>query len=314
MGRVRGWGSRFAVGAACVLAVCGCGGGEDTDPSGSGVDKSHGALAQVNRAELNEDELRTLIPSEIREGITGAEIRDILDRWVETELLYQKARQEGVDRDPEVAKLLYDMERQLLADEYLQRELKNRVFVDNDEIQAYYDANKDKYTRELHLRHIVLDTLEDAQEVLAQLENGASFDKLARQRSVDASSSKGGDLGYLSKGSMNPAFESFAFSMEKNELVGPVPSTFGFHVVKLVGRRRSAQPVSFEDARDEIMQELLLEKQQQAHAEILSELRGAATVHTATSYAGMPLEAEDASPEAPAVEDDSTKDETQGTH
>lgn len=257
------------------------------------VARSPGAVAQVNLAVLREDDLRQLVPAVLSESITGSEIREILDHWVSTELLYQKAIQEGLDRDPGVVERLHEMQRQLLADEYRQRELRNRVRVTNEEIRARYDANIDQYTQEIHLRHIVLDTPEEAEAVLAELRKGADFRALARAHSVDASSANGGDLGYLGKGSMNPAFEQTVFEMAPNEVRGPIASSFGFHVVQVVQRRKAAEPVSFEVARDEILQTLLLEKKQETERQLMMDLYRQATVHVAQSYAGMSLELED---------------------
>jgi parvulin-like peptidyl-prolyl isomerase len=214
-------------------------------------------------------------------------------------LLHQRARREGFDRDPKVAEQLYEMERQFLADEYLQREMHARVTVSNDEIRAYYDANRDLYTQELHLQQILLDTIEDAEAVLAELKAGEGFNTLARKHSLDGSASKGGDIGFLGKGAMNPALEAEVFTMKDQEVRGPIESGFGFHIVRVVGRRKLNRPASFDVARDEIMQTLLLEKQQRAYVELIAELRASARVHIVDSYAGMPLTAEDASPQVP---------------
>ena len=265
-------------------------------PSGAGDDatrfeRSPDAVAQVNAAELREPDVRGLIPADLRESVTGSEVREIIDQWVETELLYQQAQRAGLHREPEVAEALRQMQRQLLADEYLQRELHDRVRVTQEDIQAYYREHTREYTQELHLRHIVLGTAEEAEQVLAQLRAGAEFATLARRHSTDPSAAQGGDLGFLGKGAMNPAFEPVVFQMAPNEVKGPIASSFGFHLVQLVARRAAAEPTTLEVARDEILETLLLEKRQRAAQEILSELRSQATVHMARSYAGLSLEA-----------------------
>jgi parvulin-like peptidyl-prolyl isomerase len=96
--------------------------------------------------------------------------------------------------------------------------------------------------------------------------------------------------------------------MKNREVRGPIESGSGFHIVRVVGRRKVSRPTSLEVARDEIMQTLLLEKQQRAYVELLSELRAAASVHIVDSYAGMPLSQEDASPKVPeSILPDSTQ-------
>ncbi|UCE03204.1 MAG: peptidylprolyl isomerase [Candidatus Latescibacterota bacterium] len=285
---------RLAIAIVLLLPLAGC--SRQSEDGGANIGRSPGALAQVNRAELREEELRQLIPPDLSESITGSEIREILDHWVETELLFQRALKDGLDRDPDVAETLHQMRRQIVANEFLQRELHNRVRVSIDEIRAYYEAHIDQYTQEVHLRHIVLNTPEEAEQVLEQLRAGSDFRQLARNNSIDASASRGGDLGFLSKGAMNPAFDDLVFKMAPNEVRGPVASSFGFHIVQVVGRRKAAEAVSFEVARDEILQILLLEKQQRVERQLLAELRREAQVHVARSYAGMLLEPEDSAP------------------
>jgi len=286
-----------ALGALAVITSCGE--PEVAQEEDARDTQSRVALAQVNNAELRESDLQRMIPVDLRDAITGSEIRDILMRWVDTELLHQKARHEGLDRDPTVAEQMYEMERQLLADEYLQRQMRMRVRVEPEEIRAYYDANRDQYTLELHLQHIVVDTIEEAEEVLAALKAGEGFNTLAKQVSIDGSAPKGGDIGFLGKGAMNPALESEVFHMKNMEVRGPIESGFGFHIVRVVGRRKLPHPIDFDAARDEIMQTLLLEKQQRAYAELLAELRSEANVHVVDSYAGMSLVSEDASAPVP---------------
>ena len=282
-------------GALAAVLLAGCGRKSADDRRGS-FQRSPDALAQVGNAELREADLHKLIPEDYRDSVTGAEIRAILDRWVETELLYQQALKDGLDRDSEVAENLRQMQRQILADELLQREMKDRARVSAPEVQAYYESHIDQYTQEVNLRHIVLNSVEEARQVLAQLQAGGDFRTLAQRYSVDPSGPRGGDLGYLGKGAMNPAFEPAVFEMAPGEVRGPIASGFGFHIVQVVGRRPAADPLPFEMARDEIMHVLLLQKQREAEEKLFVELRNTVPVYLAKSYAGMPLE-----PEAPSA-------------
>ena len=283
-------GSHVVVGALLLLAV-GCGQKKsDTGGGAGGGALGSGVLAQVADAKLTEADLRELIPEELRDGITGSEVRDILDRWVRTELLYQKAMKDGLENDAPVAARLQELRRDLLADELLQRELGNRVRVTNEELQAYYRKHQNEYTEELQLKHVVVNTRDEAEEVLALVRTGTPIEDLARQRSRDVTAARGGDLGFLGKGAMNPAFESYVFGLEPGQVAGPIATTFGFHVVKVAAKRPATEPLSFDAVRDEIMHTLLLEKQQAAQQQLLDELRRGAPVQMATSYAGMPLE------------------------
>jgi peptidyl-prolyl cis-trans isomerase C len=288
VGRVAGTATALVV--AMGLGGCGRDGPQPGGTKSGGGALGAGVLAQVNDARLTEADLQQLIPNELRESITGAEIREILDRWVRTELLYQRARSEGLDDNAAVAARLHELQRDLLADELLQRELAQRVKVGNEELQEYYRAHQAEYTQELQLKHILVDTREEAEQIVVMVRNGAVFEELARARSRDASAPRGGDLGFLGKGAMNPAFDPHVFAAVPGAVVGPIATTFGFHVVKVAARRPAAEPLSFEAVRDEILHSLLLEKQQAAQQQIFEEMRRGAQVQVATSYAGLALE------------------------
>jgi peptidyl-prolyl cis-trans isomerase C len=259
-------------------------------PGGRGGSLGDGVLAQVGDAQLTEDELQRIIPPELGEGLSGPEIRDVIERWVRNQLLYQRAQRDRLDQDPQVGARLRDLERDLLADELLQRELSRRVSVGAEELQAYYREHQDEYTQEVQLKQIVVNTREEAEEILQLLQAGANFEQLARQRSIDPTAARGGDLGFLGKDAMNAAFESHIFGQRPGAIVGPIASTFGFHILKVAAQRPAADPITFEAARDEIMHALLLEKQQAAQAALFGELRAATNVQIASAYAGMSLE------------------------
>ncbi len=118
-------------------------------------------------------------------------------------------------------------------------DLRTKVLVRSEQ-QTLLDAvgNEMNYEpRALDLQIIVVDSEEEAQEILGQLGNGADFAQLARERSLDEQArGNGGDLGFFGTGEMVPEFERAAFAAAPGELVGPVQTTFGYHVIQVVGR------------------------------------------------------------------------------
>lgn len=284
------WTTLAAIGLLIGL-VGGCDRGRKAGvPGGRSGTLGDGVLAQVGDAQLTEAELQRIIPPELGEGLSGAEIRDVIERWVRNQLLYQRARHDRLDQDPEINERMRDLERDMLADELLQRELARRVSMDAEELRTYYRNHQAQYTQEVQLKQIVVNTREDAEEILQMLHAGANFEQLARQRSIDPTASRGGDLGFLGKDAMNAAFESHIFGQPRGAIVGPLASTFGFHILKVAAERPAADPITFEAARDEIMHALLLEKQQAAQTALFTELRAATNVQIASTYAGMSLE------------------------
>ena len=84
--------------------------------------------------------------------------------------------------------------------------------------------------------HILVDTEQQAKDILAQLEQGADFQQLAKKHSTCPSKSQGGDLGEFRQGDMVPAFDKVVFSGELLKPLGPVKTQFGYHIIKVLYR------------------------------------------------------------------------------
>lgn len=167
--------------------------------------------------------------------------------------------------------------------------LRDQVEVPEAEVRAQYEADVESYRREeqVRARHILLRTGERSpEEARAELEavreriaGGEDFAAVAREVSEDpASAQRGGDLGFFSRGQMVPQFEEAAFDAAEGELVGPVETPFGLHLLQVTDRRAAGQQ-PFEEVRDQIRAELAEERTQglaeQRADEIASELRSA---------------------------------------
>lgn len=85
--------------------------------------------------------------------------------------------------------------------------------------------------KSVNAAHILVNSEKDAQNILARLEKGESFEALAKRFSKCPSKSKGGNLGWFGKGDMVPEFENAAFNAKKGEVVGPVKTEFRYHLI-----------------------------------------------------------------------------------
>ena len=101
---------------------------------------------------------------------------------------------------------------------------------------------------------------DEAKALIAEIKKGASFDKLAKEKSTDkASGAEGGDLGWFKKSDMVKEFADAAFALKKGELTeAPVKTQFGYHVIKVEDRRK-APPPAFEEMAEQIREELARE-------------------------------------------------------
>jgi len=99
--------------------------------------------------------------------------------------------------------------------------------------------------------HILVETEEEAQAVVEELEGGADFAAVAKEKSTGPSGPNGGDLGWFSKGMMVAPFEEAVVGMEAGALSAPVQTQFGWHVIKLEETRVKEAP-SLDEVRDEL--------------------------------------------------------------
>ena len=127
--------------------------------------------------------------------------------------------------------------------------------VTDDAIQAAYDAQFAEFQGEdeFNASHILVATEEEAKEIKAQLDDGADFAELAKEKSTGPSGPNGGALGWFGKGQMVPEFEQAVIGLEKGQVSDPVQTQFGWHVVILKDKRKSEAP-ELAEVRDELAQ------------------------------------------------------------
>ena len=228
-----------------------------------------GIAITYNDVSLVEDELMAVygqLPEEQR-------FQTLVGYMVNRILASEAAKKAGLENDADVAKIKAFMERKALQDVYIAKMLMERVR--EEDVTAYYDKEikNGPVEEEVRARHILLDNRDAADAVVADLDNGADFAALAKERSKGPSGPSGGDLGYFSKQSMVQAFSDAAFKLAAGETSPPVQTQFGWHVIRVEDRRNRPVP-PLDQVRDQIYQLLISEAQR----DIYDEMRAKASV------------------------------------
>ena len=152
--------------------------------------------------------------------------------------------------------------------QYLEERALRRAFfaetiaqaVTEEAVRADYEAFVAEFVPQDEIRasHILVATEEEANAVKAELDGGADFATLAKEKSTDPGAANGGDLGFFGKGMMVAPFEEAAFALtEVGQVSAPVQSQFGWHVIRLEEKRQSAPP-AFEQVAGQLQQQLLM--------------------------------------------------------
>jgi len=182
-------------------------------------------------------------------------------------------------------KLAYQTDR-LLFDDYLTSQAKKNVT--EDAMKALYaDTIKTlKPEQEVRARHILVETEDQAKDVIKKLKAGEDFAKLAGTLSKDPGSGKeGGDLGYFTKDRMVPEFANAAFAMTAEQISDPVKSQFGYHVIKVEDKRDKTVP-KFDEVKDQIEQFMYRKSQQ----DVIMALRATGKVERLDALAATPAQ------------------------
>jgi len=166
-----------------------------------------------------------------------------------------------------------DVWEDLMIERLLAREIYRGVSVSSSEVRRYYQANPQEFEKpeQVHARQIVVATQEDAAAAMELLRSGADFAAVAKEKSTAPEAESGGDLGYFAMGEM-PAEFNVVFGLPKGGTSGTVKSPYGYHIFKLVDKRRAGR-ISLEEARKEITEKLRREKEDKRYKQWLTELR-----------------------------------------
>jgi peptidyl-prolyl cis-trans isomerase C len=242
-------------------------------------------VAVVGRTDLVRGDLKAFTLARSREAT--ASNPEALAGLVDRALLAEGARQAGLQKDPAVQARLRAAEREILAETFLEKELRSAT--DEGPLRKRYeDAKETLKHRQIHVAHIVLripssasaDAKSTAQskaaDLYSKLRDGADFEKLAAANSEDsATAARGGDLGILVEGSVDQGFFDAAAALKKGEISKPFETPFGVHIVRALEDPQVVTP-PFEEIRGKLAAEARLE----AERKLLERLRTEVKVKT----------------------------------
>jgi peptidyl-prolyl cis-trans isomerase C len=276
-----------------MLVFCGLAAGSLLFSAGIASAQDDKVIATVNGQNITEADLAlaesdldpqfSRLPPEQRRAAA-------LSAVIEIRLLSAKAAADGIDKKPDFQRRMEFLKQRALHSALVESDVAAKVT--DEEIRARYDKETAATppVNEIHARHILVKTKEEADAIIKQLDGGAKFEDLANQHTTDPSGkTSGGDLGFFGPGQMVPEFEKAAFALEIGAYTKqPVQSQFGFHVIK-AEEKRAQQPPAFDQVKEQFRSVVLREK----YFALVKSLRDAAKVDIADPALKTAVEAMD---------------------
>lgn len=226
-------------------------------------------LAKVNGEEIHFSDVQAAaqgLPAELRQMPPQVLFPMLLEQVIDRDAVVIEAKKQGLQNDPAIQKQIARAEDTVLQNAVLQRDVAPKVT--EAAIRAKYDHDIAAAggETEVHARHILVPSEDQAKSIIEQLKKGAKFEDLAKKYSTDPAAKSGGDLGFFKKEDMLPEFATVAFALKPGQVSQtPVHTRYGWHVIQVL-ETRVAKPKTFEQSHDEVRQQLIQEQIQKVLA------------------------------------------------
>lgn len=230
-------------------------------------------IAEVNGVKIYQEDLFNLLAAmEDKARFNSKEGLNVLaDELVNQELLLQDAKENKLDNEEEFVKELEIVKNNMLKN-YAMHKIFEKVSVREDEIENYYQENKDTlfspvtYTAS----HILLESEEMANKVLDQINDGLDFKEAAKKYSLDPTKDNGGSLGSFPKGVMVKEFQEGLDKLKIGEISNPIKTQFGYHIIKLDNKTDSSN--TYDDIKGKVKSTYEMVKRQEKYIEKIKDL------------------------------------------
>ena len=250
---------------------------EDSDP----------VLAKVNGSEIHQSDVN-LAEEELGPSLAqmdpSTKKENVLAFLIDMKLVAKAAEDKKIEYRPDFKARLAFARNRLLMDNLLASE--GKAAATDDAMKKVYDeASKQiEGEQEVHARHILVETEDEAKAIEAELKKGADFATLAKAKSKDpGGASDGGDLGFFTKDQMVPEFSAVAFSLEPGKISDPVKTQFGWHIIKVEEKRNRKAP-DFAQVKPQIENYVT----RKAQAEYVAKLREGAKIERMDQASNTP--------------------------
>jgi parvulin-like peptidyl-prolyl isomerase len=217
--------------------------------------KNETAVAAVGNSKLTKKEIAVQVPAGAQ--LTKDNINTLIDKWTNTELLYQEAKRMKIDKNETLLIQLKQVEKEMLVNKLLEKEM-GKITVNPQEIFDYFTKHKQDFLNEVKIARIVVADESLANRALVEIKAGADFTKIAQDISQDRVLEKGAESKYLSyefgdpSAGGDPSLEEAIFALNPGQVSDVIKSQEGFQIIKLIDKKLVKKDVALTDVKDYI--------------------------------------------------------------
>ncbi len=244
--------------------------------------------------------VKNLLAEKVKESdikVTDEEIINLITGMVSSQpepLSFEEYKQKLVENGRSFEEEKERIREVLAYKKILEAQMAGKIDVTEDEAKKFYDENPKQFeaAEQIRASHILIKPVfvkggdpneakaqadKKAKDLLQKIKNGADFAVLAKASSACPSAPKGGDLGFFSKGDMTPSFEKASFELKVGQISDIVETEYGYHIIKVTDHK-DAGIVSFDEAKDKIVEQLKRNKQLELTNEYIESLKAEANI------------------------------------
>jgi peptidyl-prolyl cis-trans isomerase C len=241
-------------------------------------------VAQVNTAQITNTELESAIPEGSPAEAKLALKRNLMEKWIEEEILYQVAQEEGLSLSEQEMQLVINYEKRLLIQKYIDTRLSHNYRILDQEVEDYYNKHQREFVWDeetVHIIHLVLEN--DDSAIKSEIRNTKDLMEVIKKNYFDQQSTPErpiGDLGYHKLSEFPNTIQRQISKIKTGNISGPIKTNYGYHYIQLLDYQKKGAIKDLDMARDEIYMRLQLGKRDEEIESIKQSLRAKFTIQT----------------------------------
>jgi peptidyl-prolyl cis-trans isomerase C len=241
-------------------------------------------VAQVNLTQMTTRDLEIAVPQTVTVEVAAALKRKLVEKWIEDEIFYQTAMNEGISLSDDEVQQVENYRRSLLVGKYLDKYVNLNYRPLDQEIENYYNQHRREFVWQdeyVHLIHLILDT--DDQTIKEEISKSVNLIEVIKNNFMDQQSSAWrpiGDLGYIKLSELPPRLVQTIKQAPTGAIRGPIKTDYGYHYIQVIDLQPAGAQQELEVVKDEIVMRLKIEQRLREIEKLKQNLQPKFTIQT----------------------------------